>query len=393
MSWKRCGTRRRDEDERPGADVARLVADRDPAPARDDVVQLVLGVRRLRIGRPRLEDVQPGRQVRHPQELAVALAVGRRGRHRSWPGPRRPSSLPSCDCADRTAPGADGRPCPAVAVASDDARSLASTPGGIWPRASWCWSPRVARPRSTGTAVGPGDAGVVERASASASAAATAGPTSAGPTAGNPATRPVPSLELDVIADGLASPGRRRRPGRRQRSPVRRRAGGPDPDRRRHGPRWTARSSTSRAEVTSGGEHGLLGLAFHPDFPADPRFFVDYTDLDGNTVVSEFRVDRGGPRPRRPGPRSGHSCTSTSRIANHNGGARRVRPGRHALHRDGRRRLGRRSAGQRPANATRCSARSCASTSTARRPAPTGRTASPPTTRSSTWPARRPRSG
>lgn len=42
--------------------------------------------------------------------------------------------------------------------------------------------------------------------------------------------------------------------------------------------------------VTSGGEQGLLGLAFHPGYPTDPRFYVDYTDLHGDTNVSEFRV-------------------------------------------------------------------------------------------------------
>jgi len=40
--------------------------------------------------------------------------------------------------------------------------------------------------------------------------------------------------------------------------------------------------------VTAGGERGLLGMALHPAFPSDPRVFVDYTDLDGNTVVSSF---------------------------------------------------------------------------------------------------------
>lgn len=45
-----------------------------------------------------------------------------------------------------------------------------------------------------------------------------------------------------------------------------------------------------RDRIASGGERGLLGLAFHPDFPDDPRLFVDYTDESGDTVVSEFQV-------------------------------------------------------------------------------------------------------
>ncbi len=49
-----------------------------------------------------------------------------------------------------------------------------------------------------------------------------------------------------------------------------------------------------RDRISSGGERGLLGLAFHPDFPADPRLFVNYTDLDGNTVVAEYQVGAAG---------------------------------------------------------------------------------------------------
>ena len=43
-----------------------------------------------------------------------------------------------------------------------------------------------------------------------------------------------------------------------------------------------------RTRVASGGERGLLGLAFHPDYAQNGRFYVDYTDVNGNTVVSEF---------------------------------------------------------------------------------------------------------
>ncbi len=42
--------------------------------------------------------------------------------------------------------------------------------------------------------------------------------------------------------------------------------------------------------ISAGGERGLLGMALHPDYPSDGRIFVDYTDKDGNTVVSSFET-------------------------------------------------------------------------------------------------------
>ncbi len=39
---------------------------------------------------------------------------------------------------------------------------------------------------------------------------------------------------------------------------------------------------------SAGDEQGLLGLAFHPDFKDHPYFYVDYTDLNGNTVIARF---------------------------------------------------------------------------------------------------------
>ena len=46
--------------------------------------------------------------------------------------------------------------------------------------------------------------------------------------------------------------------------------------------------------VVVGAEQGLLGLAFHPDFGQNGRLFVDYTDLNGDTVVAEYTAAPGG---------------------------------------------------------------------------------------------------
>jgi glucose/arabinose dehydrogenase len=45
------------------------------------------------------------------------------------------------------------------------------------------------------------------------------------------------------------------------------------------------------SRVLAGGERGLLGLAFHPDYPRNGRYFVNYTRRpDGATVIAEYRV-------------------------------------------------------------------------------------------------------
>ena len=43
-------------------------------------------------------------------------------------------------------------------------------------------------------------------------------------------------------------------------------------------------------QVSDGVEQGLLGLAFHPDYARNGRFFVNYTDRAGDTQVAEYRV-------------------------------------------------------------------------------------------------------
>jgi glucose/arabinose dehydrogenase len=138
-------------------------------------------------------------------------------------------------------------------------------------------------------------------------------------TTGSPAPGSVPRLELRVIAGGLASPVDVAEPG--------------DGSGRRFVVEQAGRirivdgtALVDRpfldigAEVRSGGEQGLLGLAFHPDFPTDPRFYVDYTDLDGNTVVSEFRLDAADPNLADPASER-RLLHIDQPYANHNGGA------------------------------------------------------------------------
>ena len=98
-----------------------------------------------------------------------------------------------------------------------------------------------------------------------------------------------------------------------------------------------------RTGSTSGGERGLLGLAFPPGFGAErPGVFVHYSGTNGETVVAAFRLDA-----RRPGPcstpRPSASCSpSRSRTPNHNGGWIGFDPDGMLLIAPGRRRLRRR---------------------------------------------------
>ena len=73
-----------------------------------------------------------------------------------------------------------------------------------------------------------------------------------------------------------------------------------------------------RARVRSGGERGLLGLAFPPDFATHGFFFVHYSDLDGDTRVSRFEV---GADPNRADATTEQIyLTVPQPFSNHNGG-------------------------------------------------------------------------
>ena len=70
--------------------------------------------------------------------------------------------------------------------------------------------------------------------------------------------------------------------------------------------------------VTSGGERGLLGLAFHPNYTGNGYFFVNYTDSAGDTVVARYTVSAN------PNVADAGSAVIALRVdqpfANHNGG-------------------------------------------------------------------------
>ena len=71
--------------------------------------------------------------------------------------------------------------------------------------------------------------------------------------------------------------------------------------------------------VSCCGERGLLGLAFSPQYgQSDDRFFLDYTDVDGNTAIASGSA---GPDPDVADPTSLHVLLSIDQpFPNHNGG-------------------------------------------------------------------------
>jgi glucose/arabinose dehydrogenase len=71
--------------------------------------------------------------------------------------------------------------------------------------------------------------------------------------------------------------------------------------------------------VGSGGERGLLSMAFAPDYATSGLFYVDYTDTNGDTRIAEYRVARGNAD--RADPASRRELLKVGQpYPNHNGG-------------------------------------------------------------------------
>jgi glucose/arabinose dehydrogenase len=71
--------------------------------------------------------------------------------------------------------------------------------------------------------------------------------------------------------------------------------------------------------TTAGSEQGLLSMAFAPDYARSRRFYVDYTDTNGDTRVVEYRRSAGNPLRADPG--SAREVLGVKQpFENHNGG-------------------------------------------------------------------------
>ncbi|HEX6138394.1 MAG TPA: PQQ-dependent sugar dehydrogenase [Casimicrobiaceae bacterium] len=80
------------------------------------------------------------------------------------------------------------------------------------------------------------------------------------------------------------------------------------------------------ARAPAGGERGLLGVAFHPRYADNGRFFVDYTRRgDGATIIAEYRVSAADPDAADAASER-ILLTIAQPYPNHNGGALRFGP-------------------------------------------------------------------
>jgi glucose/arabinose dehydrogenase len=73
------------------------------------------------------------------------------------------------------------------------------------------------------------------------------------------------------------------------------------------------------ALTAASGERGLLSIAFHPHYAQNGRFFANYTDRNGDTVVARYTVSAGNPNVADPSSRV-QILFIAQPFANHNGG-------------------------------------------------------------------------
>ncbi|MBK9309013.1 MAG: PQQ-dependent sugar dehydrogenase [Nitrospira sp.] len=78
--------------------------------------------------------------------------------------------------------------------------------------------------------------------------------------------------------------------------------------------------------ITSGGERGLLGLAFDPNYNANGRFYLFYTDANGAITISRLVVSASDANVADPTSQVILTTIPHPNFANHNGGMLAVGP-------------------------------------------------------------------
>lgn len=77
-------------------------------------------------------------------------------------------------------------------------------------------------------------------------------------------------------------------------------------------------------KISNGGEQGLLSMAFHPDYASNGAFYVNYTNVAGNTIIERYLVSAD------PNVANAGSAKLLLEIAqpfsNHNGGQLQIGP-------------------------------------------------------------------
>ncbi|TXI89681.1 PQQ-dependent sugar dehydrogenase [Chryseobacterium sp. WX] len=74
------------------------------------------------------------------------------------------------------------------------------------------------------------------------------------------------------------------------------------------------------SKITFGGERGLLGLAFHPQYSTNGYFFVYYNNLSGNIIVARYSVSSTDPNVADPASEK-ILLNIPKPFDNHNGGS------------------------------------------------------------------------